>query len=301
MRQYLVAYAKHTKTTCAPNSVDDACGNAERFVAWLESSGHPIDKRVLGDYALYRIEHGAASRSVATFLSWVRHYVAFCEANDFTFPKQLRVKLPRPNVKIRYTPTDALVENFLRESESLSQPYGTVLALLPLTGARDSEMSAHPLDDVEMIDGRVIFHFKNPKNGHDRQVPLLKRGNALFGSYMTNIRPELVGRKRSPWLFPRVRNVHEHLTHTDNERYWREVREKLGFPAECTAHAFRRYYVRLLMRNGVPAAQVAKLIGHRNLQTFDLYYNPTAEELVDITKTLDGRKDLAVAATAQGV
>jgi len=214
--------------------------------------------------------------SVVTVVSWSRRYLAFLRESNIPVANQLPVQLPKDRDQgLRFTPTDNEVKRWVEACEYAQQPYRALLALLPATGLRDSEIGQLKADAWRVLDdGRVIFTATVTKNAKPRELSLLKSGLPVFKRYMFEWRNGI----DSPWLFPLAHKPAEHVSRKLVERQVRLTRVRADLP-EATCHAFRRYFVGHLLDLRVDHPVIAKMIGHSNLATFMKYYGPTGEAL----------------------
>lgn len=258
---------------------------AERFEAWRLD--RPYDDRVIRDYVRHLIAKQVLPSSIRTIKGYLFRYLRFLrEEAGVPLPQQMRVDIPRDYEPLRWTPTEEVVCEFMRQAAGKKQPFATLLCLFPVTGFRDSEMCALRFADWRVTKtGAVIFVVRAPKNRRDREVPMLWTGSGsevevlgrrALHRYLTEIRP--ASEVDSEWLFPSPRGADRHITRIAVERSIREVREAIGAP-KLTAHSMRRFFTTYLLDKGVQAATVAKMIGHSNMMTFHKYYKPSADQL----------------------
>lgn len=232
---------------------------------------------LLREFAHHQLAQGYKVGSVQVACSWCKRYLRWLAEKGFVLPAQWSLDLPRQHVELQYVPEEADVERFLLAAKKLRDPVRTLVCLLPLTGLRESEARSLLLADWRnnTPDGRVLFLVRNPKNGRDREVPMLRAGNALLASYLEARRK--LKSAESPLLFPGPKGNEFHSTAVESAV--RDLRQQLNLP-KLTCHSLRRFYATYCVDVlGLDTGVVAKLIGHSNMGTFSRYYQPSGSAL----------------------
>lgn len=276
----LSAFNRHIETLLSENSKRACADWTGRFEEWrlLHKKSFQEDQLVR-NFATSLVQEGKANSSVRTACAWIRKYLTWLGDNGTEVAEQKRLELPKTKIKKRFTPTKDQVHEVIIACKGIPEPYGHVIALIAHLGMRDTEIHTLRYDDWNMgKDRRVVFTLKNTKNGRERIVPLLREGEKLFSGYILHVRKDMLLGKNSPWLFPQQKDPSKHLLRKNVEFYMRQLRKNMNMP-ELTCHSLRRYYVTNLMRNGVREIDIANIIGHSDMRTFKLYYQPTDEDL----------------------
>lgn len=251
---------------------------------WMGQNGRGLedDERVFRDYFDHlQNKRELATASLKSAKLWCNKYVQWMrEEKSIKIIEQLSIKLPKLKQVIRFTPSleqVRAIQEYCMTSGDVRIPQGAVVSLLPATGMRDGEMCTLLANDWRnnTSDGRVIFVVRNPKNGQDREVPMLNIGKPIFHKYLVEQRPQLPNNK---YLFPSPRRATEPVTTQAVESMFRALRETLKIP-RLTAHSMRRFFVTHLMDKAIDGAVVAKIIGHTNLSNFFKYYGPSGASL----------------------
>lgn len=280
------AFAAFVDKTYARNTGRQVKWWVGNFEVWRGTRG--FDDALVRDYLALKQSQGMGAHSAHTGAYYIRIYLNWLRDHaGISVPSQKEVLYGRAEEPTRFTPSDDQVLACMQiAQQAVPQPHATVIAMLPLFGLRDAEMTCMRFDDWKVLPtGNVIFTARKTKNGQDREVPMLQTGGdngfqalgrAILRRYLTEIRPSHVA--GSPWLFPSFRFQDKHLARETIEIYIRAIRGRLQMP-DLTAHAFRRFYVTYLMDRGVQAVTVAKMIGHSNMDTFSVYYRPSGAQL----------------------
>ena len=126
--------------------------------------------------------------------------------------------------------------------------------------------SAHvDLADLDLRESLVTVRVT--KGGEQRFLPIGPRLKALLAEYLFEIRPQLA-KKRAQGLF--VDNRGQSMrTHTIAARLRSYSHQALNTP--FSVHSVRHAYATHLLLGGAPIWAVAKLLGHKSLDSTALY------------------------------
>ena len=147
--------------------------------------------------------------------------------------------------------------------------------ILLSTGCRVSELAGIRKDEIR--GDKILVHGKGQK---DRNVIMNTRAMIALEDYMASKCEES---KMSPWLFPKREYKHtcktpeEHATTSSIEQAITEIGKKVGVQAH--PHKFRRTCATFALRRGMDIIYVAKMLGHENITTTQIYLELNEEEM----------------------
>jgi integrase/recombinase XerD len=163
-----------------------------------------------------------------------------------------------------------------------------LMELLYATGIRLAE--AHKLDlyDVDTSTGLLIV--RQGKGGRDRVVPLTETACRSLTRYITEARPELASGKRpgsrvkkkptqpvaatsALWLSIDGRRLSKQMIAQRITGYARQA------GVRASPHTFRHSCATHLLRGGAGIRHVQQLLGHRGLETTEIYTHVEVEDL----------------------
>jgi integrase len=140
------------------------------------------------------------------------------------------------------------------------------IQLINYTGCRKSEILTLKWEDVQL--DQDCIHLKDSKNGKQKIVPL----HSLSKAVLEQMKP----RTNNPYVFC-GRKPGAHLT--DPKKTWSKIRKELGLE-DVRMHDLRHTFASMSIKAGLGLYQVAKLLGHSNVQTTMRYAHIEREELV---------------------
>jgi integrase/recombinase XerD len=197
-----------------------------------------------------------------------------------------RLPLPRPCRTLPCVPSEAAIARMIELPE-----IGTAVGLrdralmetLYATGLRHAE--AHRLDlyDLDLSTKRLVV--RQGKGRRDRIVPLTVQAGYWLTRYLEAARPELAagfGKRKQPgpgasgaalWLAIHGRRLSYVTLAKRIQQYAHQANSKVG------VHTFRHACATHLLRGGASIRHIQQLLGHRDLNTTELYTHLTIEDL----------------------
>jgi site-specific recombinase XerD len=303
----------------APRTVTRYGGAARGFLAWFATAeGRPPAHLTLADLtpiALvgYRtaLQRTAATSTVNTHLCALRSWCAWLtERGTLVVDPAARLKLVKRTAPDAPTPlTDAAVNALLRAAQRgrhAARDYALLQVLLQ-TGLRLGECQALTWGDVALGEKQGLVTVRAGKGNKARTVPLNGSARAALAAYAASRlgvapsvravagvwpRPGPVDRAGAPrnpgspaTTDPLWRSQKGHPLSAS--ALWRVVHELVAdgarrrlIPPTTTPHTLRHTFARrYLEAHPGDLVGLARLLGHRDLNTTGVYTQPTAEDL----------------------
>lgn len=142
-----------------------------------------------------------------------------------------------------------------------------VLLLLLRLALRAGEVARLCLSDVDWREGEVRIH--SPKSARERKLPLPSDVGEALAEYLRNSRPK----SAQPFVFLRTRAPFSPIIGCSTVSCIAKRHLKLaGISIRgLSAHAFRHTAATRMVRRGASFKQVADVLGHRLLETTNIY------------------------------
>jgi len=154
-----------------------------------------------------------------------------------------------------------------------------ILEVLYSTGIRRQELLNVALDDVDLEAG--LLTVRGGKGKKDRVVPLGRVAGKCIESYVNGVRPELlraaVGRPPATALFLSARGLP--LSRTALASRIEHYACAAGLSQPVTPHTFRHSCATHMIRNRANLRHVQEMLGHKNLNTTEVYLHLTITDL----------------------
>ena len=173
------------------------------------------------------------------------------------------------------------VGSFLDMSSSCNPSDPTVMRdnvmfeLLYSSGLRVSELISLKLEDINLEAGFLRVLGKGSK---ERIVPFHMRAAERVKTYISLQRPDILKKKRSPYLFITRRGGP-----MSRQRFWQTIKgvgKKLGI--ELSPHTMRHSFATHLLEGGADLRSLQKMLGHADISTTQIYTKVTADRLKQV-------------------
>ena len=281
-----------------------AARTLERLLLYLREAHHITDWRIVNETHLRDFLVYAATRHrtpkgksisattlrqwlsiIRSFFVWMNHHghLLHNPAEHLTFPRK---EQPLPHV-LNESDIARLIET-PDTTTAIGLRDRALMETLYATGIRHSE--AHKLDLYDVDTAAQQLTLRLGKGQRDRVVPLTKTAAHWLTRYVTAARPELAagklwgkGKRRSkPKLIPPTSALW--LSVTGHRLSYQMIADRIrdyALQAEVKAsgHTFRHCCATHLLRRGASIRHVQQLLGHRDLNTTEIYTHLELEDL----------------------
>jgi site-specific recombinase XerD len=276
---------------CRPKTAEAYAIDLKVFKAYCTDHyphvDNPSKAKLVVDYIRYlRVERNNSSAAVQRKLATLSAYIDFLILMEILDSKQdEREKWP----KLLDTPKHLPVVLETKEMQDiLSQPDTTttlgrrdqvILTLIYSTGLRVSEICALKVRDINFKENRILI---SGKGGRERYVPLDAIVEESLKEYV-EVRnsgiAELFVSKKGGALTPRAI---QYMV----KKYAKEA----NIDKEVTPHKLRHTCATHLLQEGAHLVSIQKLLGHKSLNTTQIYLHITITDLKELSKQHPMRK-----------
>lgn len=263
------------------------------FLLYLKGEG--LDYRRIGrdemrEYIASLLSRGLSHRSLSRHLSALRGLYSYLMREGAVLTSPLAgIRAP----KARKTLPDVLslkererLLSFRAEKEDpLSLRDEAIVLLLLSTGLRASELLSLDLSSLDF--SRRLLRTMG-KGRKERIVPFSKDAASSLARYIGKGRPSLA-KEGEKALFLNARGTR--LGVRGLEDILRRMGERLGFPPGLHPHEFRHTFATYLLEGGIDLRTVQELMGHRSLDSTEIYTHLSRKTLrLEHQKAFPGKK-----------
>jgi tyrosine recombinase XerC len=248
------------------------------FFSYLKSkkisSLNEVNRQVLRGYLSHLMKEGFAKVSISRKLSAIRsfyHYllreefVATSPVADTSSPK-LDKRLPKfltPEETVRLLEAPD-------SSTALGQRDRALIELLYASGLRVSELVSLDLEQINLDTNEIRVWGKGSK---ERVVLMGKPAATALASYLSQGRPQLLGKKKSYALF--LNRDGGRLTERSIQRILGKYTRVAGIKKRVHPHLLRHTFATHLLDGGADLRVVQELLGHASLVSTQIYTHVT--------------------------
>lgn len=272
------------------------------FSEWLKSENlttmkpHELTPEHVWDYRVYlsrkKDSKGGCIKKTTQnyYLIALRNLVNFFAARDIISLPAEKIKLPKLTDKdkaikfLRFEQIEKLLAmpdlstiEGLRDRAILESLFSTGMRVSELTSLNIKLFNLKDLDKGKYKDYELTIA---GKGGSTRTIYFSERAMSWLGKYLSTRKdlftPLFINYKRD-------KDDNEHrLTPRSVERLVRRYTGMAGLPVEATPHTLRHSFATDLLSKGADMRSVQELLGHKNINTTQIYTHVTNPQLKDI-------------------
>lgn len=176
------------------------------------------------------------------------------------------------------------VSSLLRkpQGEKLSLRDKAILEIIYSCGLRASEVIHMKVNDINFEAGFITILGKGSK---ERVIPINETALRTVKKYIEELRPALLNKKTSPYLF--LRKGGKPMT---RQRLWQLIRiYSVELSIKISPHTLRHCFASHLLDGGADLRALQKMLGHTDISTTQIYTKVTPERLKKIHKEFHPR------------
>lgn len=189
------------------------------------------------------------------------------------------IKVPQTMQKVL---TSKEAENLLRVAKSVNHRFYHVWAFALMTGMRSGEMYALKWSDVDLDAGIISVSkqwtnkdgFHELKTGDWRVVPV----SSDLKSLLNELR---IKKETNEFVLPRL----QEWTHGDQAKVLRDFCVSAGITS-VKFHDLRATFITNMLAQGVPLVKVMAIVGHKKMETTDIYLRLAGVDIKGATDAL---------------
>lgn len=273
-----------------------------RFVNWLSSEGIrmkliDINPEIVRQYRVYlsRLSDGRGgnlSRKTQGYHAIaLRSFLRWLIKNDYEAMSPDKIDLPKiPDRQVKFLAGEQV--DRLLNAPTLSTINGkrdkAILEVLYSTGLRVSELVSLDRDKIDF--DRREFGIVG-KSGKARVVFLSTRAAGWVEKYLKNrkdrFKPLFIRHKGK--VDPTTKGEKMRLSVRSVQRMIRKYARKIKLPVEATPHILRHSFATDLLMAGADIRSVQEMLGHKNIQTTQIYTHVTHKHLRDVHSAFHGK------------
>ena len=275
---YLKNIRLYSKKTVASYEYD-----LKDYALFLEKNNLTIkddNDKTLKLYLNYVYDKKISNKSISRHLSSLRTYYDFLKKenivteNIFKNVKNPKIEKTIPN----FISHDKLNEIFTSFNDSdLDIRNRLVIELLYATGTRVSELVSIKLNDID-YDNKSIRILG--KGSYERTVFYGDYVSELLDIYVNGLRNDLLGSKQNVYLL--LNKNGDNITTRGIAKIIDNIIKETSIKVKVSPHTLRHTFATHLLDNGCDLRSVQELLGHKNINTTEVYTHVTSERLKDV-------------------
>ena len=256
-----------------------------QYFNWIDKNKLNLNSLTRADIVNYKQEllnSGMSSLTVSSYLSVVRKFYEYAEANKI-YPNIARgIKTPRRKQQFKkQSLTDLQAKELLDYYRSLqAEAYRdyAIINLLLRTGLRTVELIRANIEDITFKEGKRVLLIQG--KGRDEKDNFVILTDKAFNPIEDYLKSRGAYKIKEP-LFTSSSNNNKggRLTTRAISKIAKEGLKAIGINDRCiTAHSLRHTTACSLIRKGVSLEYIQGVLRHSNPATTQIYLNSVAEE-----------------------
>jgi integrase/recombinase XerC len=242
--------------------------DCRQFLTWIQENDltvtqpAEITKSHLSEYLSSLSDQGLSGRTRARKLAAIKEYFRFLVGSGVIAVSPTEsVSAPKRERNGRNYLTPEEYTRLLSLAGSNPRDYA-ILQVFLQTGIRVSELCSLTLSDVDLVDRAVTI--RQSKGMADRSIELEKKGLQALRNYL-RIRPQSL----SDALF--LNYQAEPLSERGVQKLLAKYVKLAGITKKISPHSLRHTFATYKAERGVSPYQLQQWLGHRNLNTTQIY------------------------------
>lgn len=272
---YLKVYKNYSELT-----IKNYYNDLTEFSLYIKKDLTRVKKEDIKSYLKYLFDKDNSNRTVSRKISTLKSFYKYLKEND--------VIKSSPALSIKYPKADKKLPNFVHYNELESMINATkkdtfyerddsIIELMYATGVRVSELVNIKLDDIDFETNSIrIFG----KGSYMRTVYFGEYARDAIFKYMNGLRIKLLNGKESEYLF--LNKNGNNITTRGIQKIIDKIVSETEVKTKVSPHTLRHTFATHLLDNGCDLRSVQELLGHKNINTTEVYTHVTSERLKDV-------------------
>lgn len=240
------------------------------FLKFIAKSPKLISNDDIKKYLEFQVDRGVGSSTLSVIINALKFYYQQILGRNLLF----KIRHPKKPLKLPVVLTKEEIKKII-----LSVPnkkYRLMLALMYASGLRVSEVVKLKAGDLD-FNNRLIF-VRQSKGKKDRRTIMPE---ALIPA----LKKRVENRNADDYLFES--NREGRLSERSLQKMFALGKEEAGITGAASCHSLRHSFATHLLENGTDIRYIQELLGHKKLETTQIYTKVTANKLKDIKNPLD--------------
>jgi len=256
------------------------------FISWLEKNKiNKINDEVIFNFRSFLNKKGLSLKTQSYYLIALRNFLRFLQKRGIEIYDPLKIELPKiPEREINILTDEELnrLLNSVTGDDLKSLRDRTLLETLFSTGLRVSELCSLNRD-LDLNKKEIIV---KGEGGRIRLVFL----SEIAKNYLKKYLEKRTDKEPALFISLSKSSKFKRLSPRGVEKIIKYYAKKAGILKKITPHTLRHQFATDLLMAGADLRAIQLLLGHKNLQTTQIYTHLTNKELKEIHQAFHGRR-----------
>lgn len=252
----------------------------EEFNYFINKDLLTINKNDIKIYLKYLFDKSNSSKTVSRKISTLKSFYKYYKAKGkISINPVSNIKYPKLDKNLpKFIPYNEL-ENLIAVSTegAFGERNNLIIELMYATGVRVSELVNITLEDIDFQNKQINIC---GKGSYERVVYYGLLADKTINKYINNLRKELLKGKENKYLI--LNKDGEKITTRGIAKIIDNLINKVSIKTKVSPHTLRHTFATHLLDNGCDLRSVQELLGHKNINTTEIYTHVTSERLKDV-------------------
>ena len=252
----------------------------EEFNYFINKDLLTINKNDIKIYLKYLFDKSNSSKTVSRKISTLKSFYKYYKAKGkISINPVSNIKYPKLDKNLpKFIPYNEL-ENLIAVSTegAFGERNNLIIELMYATGVRVSELVNITLEDIDFQNKQINIC---GKGSYERAVYYGLLADKAINKYINNLRKELLKGKENKYLI--LNKDGEKITTRGIAKIIDNLINKVSIKTKVSPHTLRHTFATRLLDNGCDLISVQELLGHKNINTTEIYTHVTSERLKDV-------------------
>ena len=261
-------------------TVNSYSEDLNEFYKYVKKDLSLCDKSDIKRYLTYLYEHNnqnsTVSRKISTLKSFYKYLkneniINYNPASNIKYPKKEK-NLPK---FIQYNDLEKILE--ISKNGAFGERNNLILELMYSTGVRVSELVNIKINDIDFSRKQIRIM---GKGSYERYVFYGDYTSDILSKYLKNTRSKLLSDKNNDYLI--LNKDGNKITSRGVAKIIDTIIKMTAININVSPHALRHTFATHLLDNGCDLRSVQELLGHKNINSTEVYTHVTSERLKSV-------------------
>lgn len=243
-----------------------------KFLNYARKSPKEIANEDIKRYLEFLANREVSNATLNLAINALKFYYAQVLKRKFFFD----IKHPKKEKRLPVVLTKDEIRKMLEATKNLK--HKLLMEIMYASGLRVSEVVKLKIPDIDLEEG--IIRVNLGKGKKDRQTILSKRAIEDLKKFLE------IRRNDNQYLFTGAQNK-SHLSTRSAQKIVLQAAKLADIKKEVSCHSLRHSFATHLLEKGVDIRYIQKLLGHRRLETTQIYTQVSTQKLKQIGSPLD--------------
>lgn len=252
----------------------------EEFIKFTNKDLLTINKNDIKSYLKYLFDKDNSSKTVSRKISTLKSFYKYYKSKGTILVNPVsNIKYPKLDKNLpKFIPYNELEELIKVSTEdTFGERNNLIIELMYATGVRVSELVNITLNDIDYKNKQINIC---GKGSYERIVYYGSEAEEALNKYINNLRKELLKGRESKYLI--LNKDGNKITTRGISKIIDSLINKVSIKTKVSPHTLRHTFATHLLDNGCDLRSVQELLGHKNINTTEIYTHVTSERLKDV-------------------